>query len=65
MFITSAKREAPRILELLEKHKLNDSQVYFQPVSDGFHGSRALWPKQKGGEEYWEAIDKFLSSLKL
>jgi len=63
IFITSAKHEIPRMLELLEKIELNNKQVHFQPDSKGFHGSRALWPKQNGGEEYWRAIDAFLNNL--
>lgn len=59
-FITSSKQEAVYINKLLEKSTLNEDQVYFKPEGNGYHGSRALWPNQTGGEEYWIAIDKFL-----
>jgi hypothetical protein len=39
--------------------------VCFKPNGEGYHGSKALWPKQKGGDEYWNAIDAFLEKLKI
>jgi len=64
MFITSSKQEIKYVDELLKNHKLNENQIHFKPEGNGHHGSRALWEKQTGGEEYWEAIDAFLVKLK-
>lgn len=63
MFVTSSKKEAPDIVELLANVKLNKNQIHFTPEGEGHHGSRALWETQNGGEEYWEAIGKFLDGL--
>lgn len=63
-FITSSKQEIVYIDQLLEKTTLNENQVHFKPKGTGYHGSKALWPKQTGGEEYWVAIDKFLEKTK-
>ncbi|MCT4602776.1 MAG: lysophospholipase [Marinifilum sp.] len=64
MFLTSSKSEAKYVKALLEKHKMIKAQVHFIPEGSGHHGSRALWINQQGGEEYWTAIGKFLSSIK-
>lgn len=64
MFITSAKNEIPWAEELLVKMTMNENQIQFKPEGDGWHGSRALWPNQDGGEEYWDAITKWLESIK-
>lgn len=64
MFITSAKQEAPAVKEMLKDVVLKNNQFHFVPEGDGYHGSRALWAHQIGGEEYWLAIDKFLNFLK-
>lgn len=61
--VTSSKEEAQALTALIGNAKLNDNQRQFIPKSDGFHGSRALWTGQKGAEEYWNAIIKFLSSI--
>ena len=64
MFVTSSKKEAPGITKLLQKMQLNSQQVQFIPSGEGYHGSKALWEGQKGGEEYWNAIDDFLLKIK-
>jgi len=64
MFITSSKKEIPDIKELLTEMKLNEGQIFFEPNGDGYHGSRALWEHQPGGEEYWQAVVNFLEQLK-
>jgi len=42
MFVTSSKREALEITQLLSKMTLNDNQVHFIPQGNGHHGSRVL-----------------------
>jgi len=64
MFVTSSKKEAPGITKLLQKMHLNDSQLQFIPSGEGYHGSKALWEGQKGGEEYWNAVSDFLKKIK-
>lgn len=63
MFVTSSKSEAKGIEELTAKMNLVQKQVIFKPTGNGHHGSRALWPEQIGGEEYWEAVEGFLKDL--
>lgn len=62
-FITSSKAEAPKITELLVKRTLSPKQMHFIPTGEGYHGSRALWGKNAGNEEYWTAINKFLNNF--
>ncbi|MEN8123872.1 MAG: alpha/beta fold hydrolase [Bacteroidota bacterium] len=64
MFVTSSKKEVQGVNKLLQKMKLNEKQVQFIPTGSGFHGSKALWDGQKGGEEYWNAMDDFLNKIK-
>lgn len=63
MFVTSSKRESADVEKLFVEMEMNDKQVQFKPTVDGFHGSRALWSTQPGGEEYWEAIEAFLKKI--
>ncbi len=63
-FLTSSLEEAPELTNLLAKVELNEHQVQFKPEGAGYHGSKALWEGQPGGEEYWSAIESFLSDLK-
>lgn len=62
--VTSSKEEAKTLASLIGNVKLNENQMQFIPKSEGFHGSRALWTGQKGAEEYWEAVVKFLSAIR-
>lgn len=64
MFVTSSKKEAPGITKLLQKMHLNSKQVQFIPSGTGYHGSKALWKGQQGGDEYWKAISAFLEKIK-
>jgi len=63
MFVTSSKKEAAGITKLLHKMRMNSKQIQFIPSGNGYHGSKALWEGQKGGEEYWKAIDAFLEKI--
>lgn len=64
LFITSADFEVEGINELLSKTTLGDQQTHFAPEPNGHHGSRALWPNQTGGEQYWQAVSKWLEGVK-
>jgi len=64
MFITSSKRESSEISQLISQMTLNKNQVHFIPKGNGHHGSRVLWKQQTDGQEYWEAVNAFLDSLK-
>lgn len=63
MFVTSSKREATSVAELLSAMTLDENQIQFIPEGAGHHGSRALWTHQSDGEEYWAAIKSFLEKL--
>ena len=63
-FITSSKREAESVTELLAKLTLGEDQIQFIPEGPGHHGSRALWNHQSDAEEYWTAINPFLANFK-
>lgn len=62
-FITSSKQEAATLNALVGKKQLKENQIQFILESDGFHGSKALWSGQKGAEEYWTAVEEFLTSI--
>ncbi|NAS32373.1 hypothetical protein GTQ40_15420 [Flavobacteriaceae bacterium R38] len=65
-FITSSKREAAGIKDLLKNTKLRKGQVHFIPKDvDGAHGARVLWNGQDDNDaaEYWPAIKQFLNTL--
>lgn len=61
--VTSSKEEANELKELLSNLKFGRLQSQFIPVSDGFHGSKALWIDQKGADEYWVAVNSFLNKI--
>ncbi|MEM7040091.1 MAG: alpha/beta fold hydrolase, partial [Bacteroidota bacterium] len=63
MFITCGKREAEQAKGVYGDKTLNENQELFVPEGAGHHGSRALWPNQDGGEEYWAAVTAFLKKL--
>jgi len=65
-FITSSKREAAGVSELLKNTTLKKGQVHFIPKEvDGAHGARVLWNGQDDDDAavYWPAITKFLAQL--
>lgn len=42
----------------------SDHKTYFLPEETaGNHGSRSLWSKYLGAEEYWKALEEFLASI--
>lgn len=61
--VTSSKQEAEALSALLDGVKLKKNQSQFIPEGAGYHGSRALWEGQEGGEEYWTVIVRFLESI--
>ena len=63
VFITSAKSEIKQwsaIFNAINSKK----KVSFLPKGKGKHGSKALWEKSKGSDEYWVAVNRFLKSIK-
>lgn len=63
-FFTASKEEIPYVRELVLGRPRSETQVLFSPEGEGWHGARALWPTQQDGEEYWEALEKFLEKIK-
>ena len=64
VFMTSSKDEANRVAELIGDNEGKKNLVHFIPKGDGRHGSSALWNGQADAEEYWIAIESFLSKIK-
>lgn len=63
-WVTSSKEEATTLAVLVKGAKLSKSQSQFIPKQDGYHGSRALWEGQEGGDEYWTSLIDFLKGMK-
>ncbi len=63
VFIASSKKEAPECSEIFKNIK-NRKSIQFIPKSKGFHGSKALWTKKEGNQEYWIAVKSFLKIMK-
>ena len=61
--VTSSKRESTELSRLLSEVSLKNNQQQFIPEGTGYHGSKALWINQQGGEEYWTAVKEFLAKL--
>ena len=61
--ITSSKQEAETLKVLINDSQLKENQSQFIPISNGFHGSRALWEGQEGAEDYWNAVKSFLAQI--
>jgi len=62
--MTSTQEEAEAIKNiLLHDVTLSENQFHHIPSFEGYHGVRALWEGQQGAEEYWEAVNSFLSVL--
>lgn len=59
IFATSSQQEAEGVKQLI----INIEpylKTQFSPIVKGYHGSKALWSKNKGNEKYWEAFNDFL-----
>ncbi len=63
-WVTSSKEEATTLSALVKSATLSKNQSQFIPKQDGYHGSRALWEGQEGGEEYWASLTNFLKGVK-
>ena len=63
VFVTSAKSEVKRWKPIFNAIK-SKKKIAFIPRSNGNHGSRALWKRNSGHEEYWKAVTRFLKDLK-
>jgi len=61
-FITSAKEEKQNWWSIYESIP-SIGKEYYLPITDGQHGSRALWEKFPDHKEYWLAVEEFLKSL--
>ena len=61
VFITSAKNEYNNWKTIYDAIP-SASKSKFLPSSKGYHGSKALWEKNEGYEEYWENVINFLNS---
>ncbi len=63
VFITSAKNEKNNWWGIYEAIPAGN-KTYYLPQTTGNHGSRALWEKFSDNGGYWEAVTKFLNSIK-
>ena len=61
VFITSAKSETNQ-WGVLFKVIPSETKSFFTPTTTGRHGSKALWKKYDDSEDYWQAVNKFLTS---
>jgi len=63
VFMTCAREEVVSRREIFNVIQ-PASKTFFAPEFEGYHGSKALWPEQKGNEQYWEAVATFLDNYK-
>lgn len=61
-FITCAPNEIKNTRELAEE-MLDVEPTFFEPKTNGEHGSRALWTSKKGHEAYRNAFQAWLESI--
>ena len=59
VFITSSRNEADAWTAIFEAIE-SDNKVAFVPVTDGRHGSRAMWKKYPDSDAYRDAVHAFL-----
>ncbi|NOR40850.1 MAG: alpha/beta hydrolase [Gammaproteobacteria bacterium] len=59
VFITSSRNEADAWAAIFEAIE-SDNKVAFIPVTEGRHGSRALWKKYPDSDAYRDAVHAFL-----
>ena len=62
VFVASAKYEVGDWKAIFEAIPAAGKRS-FLPESNGLHGSSALWKDSVGSEEYWAAVESFLSGL--
>lgn len=62
VFVTSAKSEYANWKAIYDNIKSDKSS--FLPETEGKHGSKALWPDNPSHMVYWEAVEKFLLTIK-
>ncbi|MBV8226193.1 MAG: hypothetical protein JO232_13495 [Verrucomicrobia bacterium] len=43
------------------KHVGKEYVTQYKPKAEGAHGSRVLWGKTGGNEEYWKSLTEFLN----
>ncbi len=60
VFLTSARQETSRWKEIFSAIP-SKRKTAFLPKAQGVHGSEALWRATDGHEEYWLAVESFLS----
>lgn len=60
--VLSAKKEVEDTTRLLE-HANRQLVSQFKPRAEGAHGSRVLWAKTPGNDEYWAEVQSFLGEL--
>jgi pimeloyl-ACP methyl ester carboxylesterase len=62
-FITCAKREKENC-QIIFNNIPSRKKILFIPDSSGNHGSSALWNIQYDSKEYWNAVERFLETIK-
>ena len=60
IFVTSTKKEIEQVKAVI-RYVDKKNVTHFKPQVEGFHGSKTLWNEVKGNEDYWQALQKFLS----
>jgi dienelactone hydrolase len=61
VFITSARNEQNSWSAIYAAIK-SENKFSFVPVTKGNHGSRALWEQFEDSDQYWSAVNKFLTN---
>ena len=64
VFITSAHNEKQNWINIYNSISTNN-KYSFLPVTNGNHGSRALWNKFEDSSEYWSSVKDFLRIFSL
>ncbi|MCF6167952.1 alpha/beta hydrolase [Lutibacter sp.] len=59
IFVTSSKKEIPKLEELVSLIK-PIYVTHYKPTVNGIHGSKALWSSTVGNENYWQSFSNFL-----
>lgn len=61
VFVGSARSEKAEWQPIFEAMP-TEAKTGFVPEAEGAHGSKALWKETPGHEEYWKALEAFLSA---